>query len=105
MIWPFLKVLCMKHWIKTTFVLAPLFFSGRLLDHPARLFSVMAFFAFIFSSDNMYIFNDDRNWGYQFDFRRFLMDHGHLPGNILEMSRREHGLGVSNTDAGSLYGL
>jgi len=50
---------CRVHqWVKNTFVLAPLLFSGRLGDPEAVMRGIGAFFSFCFLSSSIYLFND-----------------------------------------------
>ena len=58
-----LRLLRVKHWIKNTFVLAPLVFSISFLSIPQLLRSLAAFLAFCFASSFTYVINDiaDRN--------------------------------------------
>lgn len=53
-----LKLLRIKHWIKNSFVFAPLIFSGQFLLTDALLQSVIAFFLFCCAASAVYIVND-----------------------------------------------
>ncbi len=46
------------HWIKNTFVLAPLLFARKLTDPSALVHAVAAFFAFSFGASAVYVMND-----------------------------------------------
>lgn len=52
------KEMRIHHWIKNLLVLAPLFFSGNILDLKKLASSVFAFFSFCFVSSAIYILND-----------------------------------------------
>lgn len=45
-------------WLKNTFILLPLFFSGNLLNVDAWIASLFAVLAFCFASSSIYCFND-----------------------------------------------
>ena len=47
-----------QQWIKTGFVLIPMFFGGRLLNADDAIASVVTFFAFSFAASAIYCFND-----------------------------------------------
>lgn len=47
-----------QQWVKNLFVLAPLLFSGRLLDYPAVLAALGAFAVFCFLASGVYLIND-----------------------------------------------
>ena len=47
-----------QQWIKTGFVLIPMFFGGRLLNADDVIASVVTFFAFSFAASAIYCFND-----------------------------------------------
>lgn len=55
---PLLKAMRPKQWIKNTFVLAGLFFDGRLFDPIALARSLAAFAVFCAISSAIYLFND-----------------------------------------------
>ena len=47
-----------KQWVKNFFVLAPLLFSGKLLETDAVLAGATAFLAFCFAASSVYVLND-----------------------------------------------
>lgn len=47
-----------KQWVKNFFVLAPLLFSGKLLEGPAILAGATAFLAFCLAASSVYVLND-----------------------------------------------
>ena len=47
-----------KQWVKNTFVLLPVFFSGRLTDSHSVCASLVAFVAFCLAASSIYCFND-----------------------------------------------
>jgi len=53
-----IKLLRVKQWIKNLFVFLPLFFAGEFLNTNLLIGSVLAFFAFSFTSSIIYILND-----------------------------------------------
>lgn len=54
-------LLRIRQWLKNAFVLAPLFFSGRIADADAVFHTLMAFAAFCLASSAAYVFNDWRD--------------------------------------------
>jgi len=58
---PYLRLLRVHQWVKNTFVLAPLIFSGKFLDPEAVKQALWAFFAFCLASSATYILNDLRD--------------------------------------------
>ncbi len=57
-IYPYLQLLRIHQWIKNTFVLAPLVFSGKFLDLIAVKQTLLAFWAFCLASSATYVLND-----------------------------------------------
>ncbi len=47
-----------KQWVKNTFVLAPLLFSGRIVEGEAIALALTAFLAFCLAASSVYILND-----------------------------------------------
>lgn len=56
-----IKLLRVKQWIKNLFVFLPLFFAGEFLNTNLLIGSLLAFFAFSFTSSIVYILNDYRD--------------------------------------------
>jgi 4-hydroxybenzoate polyprenyltransferase len=54
----YLELLRVSHWVKNTFVLAPLFFSGQLTDLDKLKSGLLAFLAMCFGASAIYILND-----------------------------------------------
>lgn len=54
----YLELLRVSHWVKNTFVLAPLFFSGQFTDLEKLHFGLLAFLAMCFGASAVYILND-----------------------------------------------
>ncbi len=54
----YLKLLRVEQWVKNLFVFAPLFFSGKIMDHGLLIQSIFAFFVFSFAASCIYIIND-----------------------------------------------
>jgi 4-hydroxybenzoate polyprenyltransferase len=50
-----------KHWVKNSFVFAPLFFSGRFTDMDSVLRTVWAFSVFCLAASATYVLNDIRD--------------------------------------------
>ena len=53
-----ISLLRVKQWIKNIFVFLPLFFAGEFLNTSLLIGSLLAFFAFSFTSSIVYILND-----------------------------------------------
>ncbi|WBM69116.1 decaprenyl-phosphate phosphoribosyltransferase [Buttiauxella sp. WJP83] len=56
--WNLIKLLRPKHWIKNTFVLAPLIFSGQFNNYNSIANAFVAVILFCLGSSVVYIFND-----------------------------------------------
>jgi decaprenyl-phosphate phosphoribosyltransferase len=54
----YLELLRITHWVKNTFVLAPLFFSGQFTDFGKLGSGLLAFMAMCFGASAIYILND-----------------------------------------------
>ncbi len=54
----YLELLRVNHWVKNTFVLAPLFFSGQFGDWEKLKFGMMAMLAMGLCASSVYILND-----------------------------------------------
>ena len=52
------KLIRPKQWIKNTFVLIPIFFSGNLFDTQKVMAGIITFFAYCFAASSIYCFND-----------------------------------------------
>jgi decaprenyl-phosphate phosphoribosyltransferase len=59
--WPRLRLLRPRQWIKNTFVLAPLIFSGSLVRRTAVVDALLATFLFCVAASATYVFNDLRD--------------------------------------------
>ncbi|MEZ9947033.1 decaprenyl-phosphate phosphoribosyltransferase [Vibrio breoganii] len=58
---PILRLMRLDQWIKNTFVIAPLLFSGLFTDWSSIQLSLSAFLIFCFASSATYILNDYRD--------------------------------------------
>lgn len=56
-----IRLLRVKQWIKNLFVFLPLFFAGEFLNTSLLIGSLLAFFAFSFTSSIIYILNDHKD--------------------------------------------
>jgi len=54
----FFNLIRIKHWVKNTFIIAPLIFSLKLFDLTKLTKSIIAFFSFSFVASLVYIIND-----------------------------------------------
>ena len=52
------KLIRPKQWIKNTFVLIPIFFSGNLFDGQKLTAGIITFLAYCFAASSIYCFND-----------------------------------------------
>ena len=55
---PFIRAMRPKHWVKNSFVLAPLFFGGKLTDTTAAIHVFACFIAFCLAASAVYLMND-----------------------------------------------
>ena len=54
----FLSLIRVQHYIKSIFIFAPLFFSGKIVEADLLLSSFIAFLAFSFAASSIYVLND-----------------------------------------------
>jgi decaprenyl-phosphate phosphoribosyltransferase len=59
-----IKLLRPKHWVKNSFVVAPLIFSGQFLEPNAIKLALEAYFLFCVAASSVYILNDYRDIEY-----------------------------------------